>query len=138
MKWWYYEKESQRNFTSIFIVFVILVIIAGSGYFGIKYYKYIQTFEYKLKEIGYSKEEITTITNKLKDKEIKPILEKEYYPNLIKFINQKYFIYSNLDRYQNYYIKIRKILKILSVLLMLKLIMNFILMLKKLICLKVI
>ena len=99
------KKARKRNFTSIFIVFVILVIIAGSGYFGIKYYKYIQTFEYKLKEIGYSKEEITTITNKLNDKEIEALLDKQYYPNLIKFINQKYFIYSNLDRYQNYYIK---------------------------------
>lgn len=96
------KKSKKRKLLPILILLVILSII---GYIGIRYYLYIQTIEFKLKDIGYSKEEITTIKTELKDEEIKPLLEKEYNSNIVKFITQKYFIYSNLDRYQNYYNK---------------------------------
>lgn len=79
------------------IVFVILSI-----FILIKYISYKNSTEYKLKEIGYSKEQTTEIMN-LKSDIISKILESEYNENILVFIKEKYFLLKNLDEYLKLY-----------------------------------
>ena len=79
------------------IIIGIILIISLS-----KYISYRNSIEYKLKEIGYSKEQITEIITFEKD-EIDKILSMEYNENILKFINEKYFLLKNLDTYLSYY-----------------------------------
>ena len=86
----------------LIVIIVIIAIIIEAG-FGIKkFIDHINSNEYKLEKLGYNETEIKVIT-KLEDKEIKDIIKDEYNSMYPKFIKQKYFIYSNLDRYINYY-----------------------------------
>jgi len=89
---------------ALFIIAILIVI----GIYGVdKYreYKYHQTYEYKLLEHNYSKEEVAIILDKLDDEKINKLLEVVYNENLCKFLNEKYFISNNLDRYLEYYKK---------------------------------
>jgi len=78
------------------IVFIIVVI------FGINYIKYVNSYEYKFKTIGYSKDEIKYILNLEKDK-IDTLLELEYNESTIKLMQEKYFIFNKLKDYLKYY-----------------------------------
>ena len=91
------------------IIFIVLIIS------GIKYIKYINSNPYKLKKIGYNNEQ-TEIILKLDDKYIKEILKMDYNKDYTKFINQKYFLFKNLNTYIKYYKKHKdeKISKIVS------------------------
>lgn len=91
----------------IFII-IVLIIICIYGVNKYKEYKYHQTYEYKLLEHNYSKDEVSLILSKLDDEEINKILESVYNENLVKFLNEKYFIKNNLDRYLDYYKKNNK------------------------------
>lgn len=83
------------------IVLVILIIIAIVS--GFNYWKYINSNPYKLKKVGYIKEEISIILNTLSDKEVETIiLKKEPINDLDKIIKEKYFLFKNLDRYVTY------------------------------------
>ena len=92
-----------------FIVFVIVVILLIIGIrFGIKKYeeyKYHQTYEYKLLQKEYNIDEVNVILNKLNEERVNEILNRDYIPSLTNFLNEKYFIYKNLDRYLEYYKK---------------------------------
>ena len=94
--------KRKLNYKLIFTIIVIIIAIAA-GTIGIKkYIDYRNSNEFKLKQIGYNETEIEDIT-KLKDDQIKAILNKKYNRLNIKFIRQKYFITNNLDRYIKYY-----------------------------------
>ena len=80
------------------LVFVFLTI------FLIKFISYRNSNEYKLKEKGYSKEEIKEILNLDEIKKNK-ILEMDYNNNILMFVNEKYFLLKNLDRYLTLYSK---------------------------------
>lgn len=82
----------------IALLFVLLII-----YGIVSYLNYINSNNYKLQEIGYSKVEITTINNNLKVSEIEYILKMDYTPSLTEFIVEKYFIFKNLSEYVQYY-----------------------------------
>ncbi len=86
----------------IFIKLGLLIVVIGIGIFTTKYLLYRGTMEFKLMELGYSKEEVKDIEKYLENKEITPLLEKEYDSNIVKIIDKKYFIYKNLDRYLEY------------------------------------
>ena len=81
------------------IIMVVLIIIIASNY-----YKKINRYDYKLDKLGYTEEEVTKIKT-LKEDKIDEILKKGYNKVIPKFIDQKYFIYDNLDRYIAYYEK---------------------------------
>lgn len=93
------KKKVIRSFIilGIIVFFIIIGIILG-----IQHYKKIHSYPYKLQKIGYQQTEIEEII-KLEDKQIEDILKKEYDKRLIKFLKQKYFIYDNLNRYENYF-----------------------------------
>lgn len=85
----------------VWICIGIVVILILSIFGIIKYYQHINSTPYKLEKIGYSKEEITTITSLDKNK-IEDILKLEYNKNLTEFLKEEYFIYDNLEKYLSY------------------------------------
>ena len=102
-------KKKKYRIKKEFIVFVIIVIVFIIGViFGVKKYKeykYHQTYEYKLLQKDYSIDDVNIILNKLKKERVEEILNRDNIPSLTKFLNEKYFIYKNLDRYLEYYQK---------------------------------
>lgn len=103
------KKKKRIKFKKQFKIFILVIILLIIGsIFGIKKYKeykYQQTYEYKLLQKEYSIDEINIILNKLTDTRINELLERDYIPSLTKLLNEKYFIYKNLDRYLTYYQK---------------------------------
>ena len=102
-------KKRKLRVRKQFIVFVIIVILLIIGIrFGLKKYeeyKYHQTYEYKLLQKEYTIDEVNTILNKLNEERVNEILNRDNIPSLSNFLNEKYFIYKNLDRYLTYYQK---------------------------------
>lgn len=90
------------NYYRFFIFMVVLSAIIFGSYKLISNYKYKQTYEYKLGLVGYKEDEITTIKSKLSDSEIDKLLELKYDKNIVKFMDEKYFIYKNLSKYLDY------------------------------------
>ena len=90
------------NYYRFFVFIVILSAIIFGSYKLISNYKYKQTYEYKLGLVGYKEDEITTIKSKLSDSEIDKLLELKYDKNIVKFMDEKYFIYKNLSKYLDY------------------------------------
>lgn len=80
---------------------IILAILIAVSFIGFKIYKYLNSNEYHLKELGYNKEEINEII-KLDNKYIETILSLEYSEHIIPLFQEKYFILSNLNKYLNY------------------------------------
>ena len=80
------------------IIFAILII---SGFIGFKVYKYLNSNEYHLKELGYNETEINNIVKMDKDY-IETILTLEYSEHIIPLFQEKYFILSNLNKYLSY------------------------------------
>ena len=78
------------------LIFIFIII------FLVKFISYRNSNEYKLKEKGYSKEEIKEIIN-LNENVKNKILGIDYNENILKFVNEKYFLLKNLDRYLKLY-----------------------------------
>lgn len=83
----------------IIIIGIILAIIIISKIISIS--KYHKTNEYKLKQIGYSIEEIKIIET-LNEENINYILNNEYNEYIDDFKNEKYFLEKNLQKYLEY------------------------------------
>ena len=86
-------KKSVKIIGSIFIITCIALIML------VNYLFKINSFDYKLGQLGYSEEDIKIIKSNLDEDAQKQVLEREYDANLPKIITQKYFIYDNLDIY---------------------------------------
>lgn len=89
-------------------MFAVVIILIVGLIIGIKQYKtylYHQTYEYKLLQKNYNADEVRVIQNKLNDEGINKLLDSDYIPKLVDFLQEKYFIYNNLDRYLSYYQK---------------------------------
>lgn len=90
-----------------FATFLVMVIGIISGIiFGVvklvNNYKYKQSYDYKLSLVGYKADEVKTIKDKLNNGEIDSLMELKYDKNIVKFMNEKYFIYKNLSKYLEY------------------------------------
>lgn len=91
------KKEVKIGLVVIFLIILVLIII--------KIINARNTNEFKLSKMGYSKEEISIIL-KLNKNELDDILNKyDYDKNIINVINDKYFMFKNLERYLSYYKK---------------------------------
>lgn len=90
-------------------IILIAVIIIGSLLINniIKNYKYKQSYEYKLIEHGYTKEQAKEFETFAKDKDMELILNLNRNENIINFLKEKYYITNNLERYLSYYDKNR-------------------------------
>ena len=89
------KKEEIKKIIIIVVCVAVLVTI-------IMLIKGCDSTKSDLKKIGYSKDEINSIIEKLNDEEITKILNIEYNKNLVSIINEQYYIPYNLDRYLNY------------------------------------
>lgn len=92
------KKKVKNNLIKLFIIVILLIV----GIILIKDYKYKQTYEYKLLNLNYSKEEIKVLLDNLNRDKIDELLTKEYNKDIVSIINEKYYLSKNLDRYLNY------------------------------------
>lgn len=106
-------KKINKKYVVIALIVLILIILS---IFGVKFYQYKNSTEYKLKSTGYTKDEIKIILDNNINLDI-PL--KEYNDGLTKFITNKYFMRNRLDRYLSYYkehkdIDINRIVRIVN------------------------
>ena len=92
-----FTKQGKILFIGI-IVFIILLVVGIKVY---KTYMYHQTYEYKFLQISYSLDEFNIIKD-LDNSILDELLLKEYNENIPKLVQEKYFMYKNLDRYLAY------------------------------------
>ena len=95
------KKKVRLNYKNIAKLAIILVLIIGI-IVGINIIKYRNSDQYKLKEIGYSKEQIKEIL-KLDSKYKEKVLSIDYNDFLLSLFKEKYFIFDNIDRYLDYH-----------------------------------
>ena len=85
----------------IIIIILILALITFGIIYLIKTINYHKTYEYKLLQVGYSKEEIVKL-DKLNDKTKDYLLTIQYNDEVISLMKEKYFIEKNLKKYLEY------------------------------------
>lgn len=92
----------KKKFKRRLIIFLFIIIISIVGIKSYKTYKYHQTYEYKLLEKNYTKEETDLLLEKLDKTRIEKLLTTEKNEKLINILNEKYFLIKNLDKYIAY------------------------------------
>ncbi len=92
----------KKKFKKRLIILLFITIISLIGIKSYKTYKYHQTYEYKLLEKNYTKEETALLLEKLDKTKIEELLTEEKNEKLIKILNEKYFLIKNLDNYLTY------------------------------------
>jgi D-alanyl-D-alanine carboxypeptidase len=96
-------KIKKLRIKRILLALIILIIIIIGIISLINTIKYRKSNEYKLLKVGYNESEAEKIEKTLSTSEIEKVLTLNYNKNLVKFINKKNFIFSNLEEYLNYY-----------------------------------
>ena len=102
------KKEEIKKIIIIVIAVIIVVAI-------ILLIKGCDSTKSDLKKLGYSKEEINTIVEKLSESDITKILNMDYNKNLVSIINEQYYIPDNLERYLTYSNKNENIKDVISI-----------------------
>jgi D-alanyl-D-alanine carboxypeptidase len=97
----------------IILVVTLLLLIFGIIYI-IKTVNYHQTYDYKLSEIGYTKEQITPL-KKLDNTSLDYILTIPPIEKLSNLVNEKYFMEKNLKKYINYLDKTENLKEVISI-----------------------
>ena len=92
----------KKKFKRRLIILLFIIIISIVGIKSYKTYKYHQTYEYKLLEKNYTKEETDLLLKKLDKTRIEKLLTTEKNEKLINILNEKYFLIKNLDKYIAY------------------------------------
>lgn len=92
----------KKKFKRKLIILLFIIIISIVGIKSYKTYKYHQTYEYKLLEKNYTKEETDLLLKKLDKTRIEKLLTTEKNEKLINILNEKYFLTKNLDKYIAY------------------------------------
>ncbi len=95
-------RVKKRNvIIAVGIVVVIIVLIAGIFRWK-QQLDYQKTYEYKLENHGYSKEDTAYLIEKLSDKELDAILARDVDQNILKFMKEQYYLKKHLDEYLAY------------------------------------
>jgi len=94
------RKNKKEIAISIAIVIVVTIVILIIGNM-IKKAKYHKTYEYKLLQLGYTKEEVKTLQS-YENLDLDCVLSIDKNDNLIPILNAKYYLASNLTKYINY------------------------------------
>lgn len=82
------------------IVFIVLVVGIFKWKQQLDYHK---TYEYKLQNRGYSKEDTTYLISKLEEKELDSIINLEHDERIPKLMKETYYLKKNLDSYLTYH-----------------------------------
>lgn len=94
-------RKLKKSAYFLILFFLIIILIIVGAIFTKKYLNKINSYEYKLSQIGYNEEEIKKLTS-FEDKFLDELLKKKYDKYIYKFAKQDYFIWENLDRYLEY------------------------------------
>ncbi len=105
------KKDLKDKLIKIIIIVAILLFAAFFINGKVKEANYRKTYEYKLLEKSYTKDETTKLIKSLKNNELNYILKIDYNKEIISFINERYFIFNNLEKYLDYYNKNKNINK---------------------------
>lgn len=100
----YMPKDSAKKKKEIVVSIVVVIIIAILALIIGKYIKqekYKKTYEYKLIQIGYTKEEAQEL-EKVKDLDLDYILTIKKDDNILKIVKEKYYLNKNLKTYLDY------------------------------------
>ncbi|MGN1372073.1 MAG: M15 family metallopeptidase [Candidatus Coprovivens sp.] len=88
---------------------VYFIFFLGMGIYTIKEsiklyeeFEYQKTYEYKIEQIGYSKEETTKLIEILSEEKLNFILDNEYNEIYYNIVTQKYYLEKNFDKYIEY------------------------------------
>lgn len=96
------KKRKLRLKKEVWAVLVVLLFL-GIGVYAFrgisKDNEIKKTIEYKLGEKGYSNDEIKLLKEKLQENDINSLVNIEKNQFLLEIINEKYFVYNNLNRY---------------------------------------
>ncbi len=92
-------KKKARNSLILFIILIVAIIIGIDKY---KEYKYKQTNEYKLTQVGYSLKESKFIIKKLNNENETYFVNNKKNNYIIDLLNEKYFLEKNLYEYLDY------------------------------------
>lgn len=98
------RKKLKKKVVYIGIIILIFLIIITN--FSIKIYKqytYKKTYEYKLIEHGYTKEQANTLEKYYSNNKLNDILNIDKNDTILELISEKYYIHKNLTRYLSYY-----------------------------------
>ncbi len=93
----------KKKYRRLILYLVLLVIVACTSIHFINIYKYHQTDEYKLLELGYSEKSVSNILTKLDKSDVDKILSKTKINYIDEVLNQKYFLKKHLFDYIEYY-----------------------------------
>ena len=101
----YRKRRKLRLKKGAYVVIVLLILLVVGIVKGIEYKRqkdYEATYEYKLITKGYSLEDAKFLDSKYDNAKKDKLLELESTDNIIDLINQKYFLFRNLDTYLEY------------------------------------
>lgn len=89
--------KKQVWFVIVLIIFGTIGIIAFNKIHA--KYELENTTEYKLKEIGYTEEEITTLKKYYDEDNLKKFISQKKDETLLEFMNSEHYIHDNYERY---------------------------------------
>lgn len=98
-------KTKVKRFLIYFIFFLGMTIYTiKEGHAIYQKYEYQKTYEYKINNIGYPKNETKILIQKLSEDHLDYILEQEEYNEIYyQIVNQKYFLEKNFEEYLEYH-----------------------------------
>lgn len=99
------KKTKLKLKKQVWIIFVVLIFLIIGIYAGKKIHadiEYKKTDEYKLTQIGYTKEEIKILEEKLDKETFKSLFDNAKNEFILSLIKEKYYIKNNLSRYLAY------------------------------------
>ena len=95
-----YEFKKFLVYFSFFLIIGIYTIKESKKIY--EEFKYKETYEYKIEQVGYSKKETAKLIEKLPEAKLNIILENEYNETYYNIVKQKYYIEKNFDKYVEY------------------------------------
>lgn len=89
----------------VYFVAIAIILIVGGIIFGnykYKEYKYHETYEYKLLEHGYTKEDVKKLLDNFSEKDYNYFLNHDVNENYLKLTDEKYYLKKNFYKYIEY------------------------------------
>ena len=93
----------KKKFKKLLVLVLVVIVVLVIGVHKIKEYKYHQTYEYKLLEVGYNKDIVSNLVEKLSNDKLDGLLDSEQKDYINDIINEKYYLDKNYDKYIKYY-----------------------------------